>query len=360
MYDIEGRRYIFLDEIQYVKDWSRWVKSFYDRNEDIKFVVSGSSGKLIYKNTSESLTGRISFFETSTFSFGEYCKYNGDRDLKKFLTDLDFSRMDLKRIDSKDVKIKVKHYDRELKKLFNDYILYGGIPETFHKEPHKAYKWLKEDYVGLVFYRDLMELFDIRDTRTLEELFYYIANTHGQRANYSKIGDMLDCRVETVKTYLGYLDIASLVNIVEYYSKSPKRSKRAEKKLFVSDSGILNAVRGGGKSILTDRKKIGSIVEGIVCSNIVSERSAVFSKNVFYWRSVYELDFVIKKGDDLIPMEVKYTSKIRDGDLKGLLSFMDKYLVDEGIVLTKESYETKKIDGKRIYFVPVWVFLLKY
>lgn len=357
MYHVKGPRYVFLDEIQYVEDWSRWVKSFYDRNEEIKFVVSGSSGKLIYKNTSESLTGRVSFYETNPFSFGEYCKYNGDNDLIKFVEDL--SRRDPGHIYSKDMKIKVKHYQEDLKRLFNDYILYGGIPETFRKEPHITHKWLKEDYVGLVFYRDLMELFDIRDIRTLEELFYYIANTHGQRANYSKIGDMLDCRVETVKTYLGYLEIASLVHIVEHYSKSPKKSKRAEKKLYVSDSGILNAVRGGGKNVLADSKVIGSMVEGIVCSHMVSQRSAVFPKNVFYWRSVHELDFVVKQGNELIPVEVKYTSRIRDGDLKGLLSFMDKYRVEEGIVLTKEDHETKKIHGKKIRYIPVWFFLLR-
>ncbi len=359
IYGITDKRYIFFDEIQYVKDWSRWIKSIYDKNMNIKFVVSGSSGKLIYKNTSESLTGRISFFETDSFSFGEYCCYKGSEGLKSFLEGLDDGNSDPLTVDPYELNLKIKHHEKELKRLFNDYILYGGIPETFDKELSKAHKWLRQDYVGLVFYRDLMELFDIRDTRTLEELFYYIANTHGQRANYSKIGDMLDCRIETVKTYLGYLEIAGLINIIEYYSKSPKRSKRAEKKLFVLDSGVLNAIKGNDKKILTYSAIVGSIVEGIVCSHLVSGKIDILPKNVYYWRSVYEVDFVVKERDGLIPIEVKYKNNVGESDLKGLISFMEKHNIEEGIVITKEKFEETIIDNNKIWYIPVWFFLLK-
>ncbi len=358
MYETKKTRYVFLDEIQYVDDWSRWIKARYDRNEGIKFILSGSSGKLIYKNTSESLTGRISFFETDPFSFREYCEFNGTEGLKDLLKSVSISKDDLGYINSTELRSKIEFYGKELRRLFNDYVLYGGIPESFKKNLHKAQKWLKEDYIGLVFYRDLMELFDIRDTRMLEELFYYIAKTNGQRSNYTKIGDMLDSRVETVKTYLGYLEIAGLIRIIEHYSKSPKRSKRAEKKLFISDSGILNAVEGNDKTILTDSKSMGSIIEGVVCTNITSDRLDIFPKNVFYWRSVHELDFVIKENEGLLPIEVKYTSTIDTGDLKGLLSFMKKYDINEGIVLTREKHDVEDIDGNKIYYIPVWIFLL--
>ncbi|MFH1774950.1 MAG: hypothetical protein ABH874_08345 [Methanobacteriota archaeon] len=80
--------------------------------------------------------------------------------------------------------------------------------------------------------------------------------------------------------------------------------------------------------------------------------------NLYYWKDKQEVDIIMDTRRGLIPIEVKYKSRIDRMDLKGLLKFMEKFKVKKGIVVTKEMFETQRIDGKEILFVPAWLFLL--
>lgn len=61
----DKKNYVFIDEIQNVRGWQQLLKKYYDLKYASKFIVSGSSSSLIYKNSSESLAGRISFIDVS-------------------------------------------------------------------------------------------------------------------------------------------------------------------------------------------------------------------------------------------------------------------------------------------------------
>ncbi|MBE9483877.1 MAG: ATP-binding protein, partial [Bacteroidetes bacterium] len=83
------------------------------------------------------------------------------------------------------------------------------------------------------------------------------------------------------------------------------------------------------------------------------------SKASLFWREANkEVDFVLQDGSRILPVESKYTSKIRMRDLKGLLRFMDKFGVDTGLVIT-EDYEASEVyKGFNIQFVPLWKYVL--
>jgi hypothetical protein len=347
--------YVFFDEIQYVKEWSRWLKGYYDRKEDIKFIVSGSSGTLIYKETSESLAGRISFYKTHPFTFFEFCAYHS-KELDEVFKDLKAKGFDTDKLLKKEVQAKLEFYRPKVSSLFNKYLLYGGIPEVFNWDLKTAQKWMKSDYLGLVFYRDLLKVFEVRDVKSLEELFFFAATAHAQRINYSTIANSLNTRIETVKQYLYYLEAVNVIQIINFYSKSIKKKMRAEKKIYVSDSGLRNAVLGNREESLGSEEDVSKMVEGIVASHL-NRFSAEFSKDVHYWRSVYEVDFVLDLKKQVLPIEVKYRD---DMNLKGLLSFMDRFNVTRGIVITKDILKREKIDSKEIDYIPAWLFLCVY
>ena len=350
--------YVFLDEIQYVREWSRWLKGYYDRKEAFKFVVSGSSGTLIYKETSESLTGRISFYRTYPFTFFEFCSYSNKElgDLLKGLRTDDFP----KRLFQKKNQARLEFYRGDILSLFNRYLLYGGIPEVFNWDLKTAQRWMKNDYLGLVFYRDLLKIFEVRDVKSLEELFFFAANAHANRINYSTIANSLNTRIETVKQYLYYLEAVNIIQIINFYSTSIKKKLRAEKKIYVSDIGLRNAVLGDGEEVFGSEEKVSLMVEGVIASHLINKHSTEFSKEVYYWRQIYEVDFVLDLKTQRLPIEVKYRTNIDPKDLKGLMKFMEKFKLSWGLVLTKDRMSREEIDGKKIYYIPAWLFLCVY
>lgn len=348
--------YVFFDEIQYVNEWSRWLKGYYDKKEKIKFIISGSSGTLIYKETSESLAGRISFYRTHPFTLFEFCAYHS-RELGEVLKNLKWKAFDTDALFRREVQAKLEFYRPEISSLFSKYLLYGGIPEVFEWDLKTAQKWMKSDYLGLVFYRDLLKLFEVRDVKSLEELFFFAAQAHARRINYSTIASSLNTRIETVKQYLHYLEAVNVIQIITLYSKSIKKKMRAEKKIYISDTGLRNAVLGNGEEALGSGEEVSKMVEGAVASHLINKSSTEFSKEVYYWRSVYEVDFVLDLKKLLLPIEVKYRNDVEARDLKGLLSFMDKFKVGRGIVVTKDILKREKLENKKIDFIPAWLFL---
>ena len=86
--------------------------------------------------------------------------------------------------------------------------------------------------------------------------------------------------------------------------------------------------------------------------------------NVFYWREKEEVDFVLdldtgtSAGNFLLPIEVKYRNTILPRDLKGIIKFMEKYGVREGIVVSKDLLQKKEQDDKILWLIPAWLILL--
>jgi len=70
----DGQKYIFLDEIQYAKDWNNWLKVFYDQNKNWSIVATGSASPLIERGITESGVGRWITITVPTLSFYEYCR----------------------------------------------------------------------------------------------------------------------------------------------------------------------------------------------------------------------------------------------------------------------------------------------
>ena len=92
---------------------------------------------------------------------------------------------------------------------------------------------------------------------------------------------------------------------------------------------------------------------------VAESRIQFASKANLFWREAnQEVDFVLQDGSQILPIESKYSSKIRMRDLKGLLRFMDKFGVDTGFVITEDCEALEVYKGFNIQFVPLWKYLL--
>ncbi|MDP2846362.1 MAG: DUF4143 domain-containing protein, partial [Candidatus Methanoperedens sp.] len=101
--------------------------------------------------------------------------------------------------------------------------------------------------------------------------------------------------------------------------------------------------------------------EGLIAETLVFNHCKKHIwEDVFYWKDTKgnEVDIVILRNKTLLPIEVKFKSRIDKKELKGLLSFMDKYKCKNGIVVTKNSLDSIESEGKEIRMMPIWLFLL--
>jgi len=341
--------YVFLDEIHYVKDWSFELKEFYDLGYPIKFIVSGSSSINLYKVSSESLVGRIGIKHLYPFSLKEYLTYYHP-ECKSLPNNFDL----LWQI--KNYQKQFLLYQTTITKLFLQYLLKGAIPEQFEEGSFNNWQnWLRQDYVSLTLHRDILDIYGLYDAKALEDLLSIIASQSSQRFSYLSLAKNLGLKKDTVKRYLFYLKTASLIYEADFFTKSISKIARKNKKFYLADTGLINAVLYNNE--LIDESFVGHLVETVVQLHLrifLTKRFGLEFPNLYYWQANGEIDFVLDLKKELVPIEVKYRKKITKEDIKTMHEFFRKFKSKRGIIVTKNTW---KREGK-ILFIPAWVFLL--
>ncbi|NHI95006.1 MAG: ATP-binding protein [Candidatus Lokiarchaeota archaeon] len=335
---LSSKVYIVLDEVHKLDDWGNMLKYWQDLGLNIKFIVSGSSSMRILKGSGESLLGRINFHLILPLNFSEFTGIDVRADFRDY--------NDIKRVHDSLMLEK-----QELFITLDEYIIKGGYPEVFYiKDVERAYEVLKQ-YKTLTISRDILDLKDIKEPRTLSDLTDLLSDVMSTRMNYSTFAQVLGVKVDTVKNYISYLEECFLVYTAYFYSKKQVTSTRKEKKLFFMDCGLRNSLLL--KEI--DELEKTKIVENLVFLHIFSLKKRELFPKIFYWldRSRNEVDMVVTLKNEVVPIEVKYSNEIGKRDLKGLVRFCEEFDA-KGIVVTRDIL---KEEGN-IMFIPAWLFLL--
>jgi len=314
----EGKCLFLFDEIQKLRDWEDGLKGFYDAHkENAKIVISGSESLFIRKKSKETLAGRIFEFKVEPLSFREFLAFKG--------------------VSLKPAGI----YEKELSRLFAQFVLTAGFPELVEvRDKDVIRKYVKESIVEKIVYRDIPGLFRIRDLSMLESLLNVLMEEPGQLIEMSDLASGLKVSRQTVSNYLKYLEDSFLVRKLYNFSKSRRKVERKLKKYYPTIVSVDLLFR-------EDDYSRSRIFEWLMVNQFNAE---------FFWRDPYknEVDVVLADGKPQ-PVEIKY-GKI---DFKGLLAFMKKFKVDEGIIISGSLEETKRIDGKTIHVIPAFKYLLK-
>ncbi|VVB89082.1 AAA domain protein [uncultured archaeon] len=313
----QGKYLLLLDEIQKLTNWEDQVKRIYDTyGKNIKIIISGSESMFIKKKSKETLSGRIFEFKIETLLFKEFLSFKG-----------------------------VKHkpvglYEKELARLFEEYILCQGFPELVGiKDKSVIRKYVKEGIVEKVIYRDLPQLFKIKDVALLESLLGIIMEEPGQLMEISDLAKELKLSRQTLSNYLAYLEEAFLIRRLYNYSKNRRKTERKLKKYYPA---ILSDL-----IFKEDDISMSKVFEWLIVSQL---------NTGFFWRDPYknEVDVVVPDKKP-VPIEIKY-GKI---DTTGLIAFMKKFKVTEGYIVSHGKEEQLKIEDFTINVVPAFKFLLR-
>ena len=325
--------FIFLDEVQEVESWERFVRGLHERGE-ARLVVSGSSARLLSEEFATLLTGRHMTFAVYPLSFNEFLKFKGV-----------------------EVKSEVEALARrvEIKRLLDEYLEFGGFPEVV-LSPEKRRILLS--YFETVITRDVVERFKIREREKLKTLAKYYLTNISSPVTFNSVSRFLKLPLTTVERFSDYLETANLIFFLKRFSYSLKEQEKSPRKVYSMDVGLSNAV--GFKFM----RNLGKAMENVVTIRLKAQQSLDPEVEVYYWRDYLgrEVDFVVKKGVKVkrliqVCMDVDEVETKRR-ELRALLGAMRKLGMPEGTIITGGYEGEEEIRGKKIRYVPLWRWLV--
>lgn len=337
-----AKRYILLDEIHSFPNWHKWIKSYYDRDLPLKFILSGSSSLTLQKEANKFLRGRSMEFSLYPLNFKEFLKLSGHED------PLDFSFAEFKKVSP----LQISKTHNKIKAAFNEYLLVGGFPEWFQVKSYGIEPWFSSivnDVPKKAIYEDIAKLFNIKNTRILEFVFTFIISNQSRILSYETINEVANLDRATLVNYIDFLKNSYLlIEILKFAGL--KEQLKSMKKFLSIDQGLRNAIL---KDYKVKEENAGFIIENLIGLKCF----ALKPSNVFYWRVNGEIDFILR-DKEILPIEVKYKNNILKKDFLEHLNFMGNKKLKKGIIITKDLYSREIIENKEIYFIPAWLFLL--
>ena len=325
----DGKKYFFLDELQNVAHWQRWVNRLYEFT-DIKMFITGSNATMLSGEIATSLTGRNRIIELYPFSFAEFTLARGSRPGRR-----DFFKPEIK---------------ASLMGLFNRYLAIGGFPEPIKTRDTS----ILQDYFRDILYRDIVARHGLKNVRQLKELALYLAANPGCLISLKTLKNIMAVKSQgTVKNYLGHLEDTFLFFKVDLFSYSLKQQIYNPSKIYCIDHGLAAAV---GFKFSAD---IGRTMENIVCIELKRQ-----GHEIYYWHNDQgvEVDFVLKQGNDIAAIiQVCRTLEkeaTRQREIRGGLAAAQEFKLDRVTIITENTWREEKHEGIFFDIVPIWKWLL--
>ena len=317
----------FLDEVQNIAGWEKWVRRMYD--DDFKFFITGSNATLLSKELATLLTGRHIQFSLFPFSFREYLKfYNFD-------------------LNEKDVYITEKR--SLLRKHFSEYLKNGGFPEYLKFGQIE----ILQEYFNDIIQRDIVERYKVKNSKQIKGLARYLLTNTGNLASYNQLTKTGEIKsANTIINYISYLENAYLIIKVPYFSYSLKKQAVNPFKVYGTDSGLINAIS------FKFSRDFGRNYETIVAIELKRR-----NKEFYYWKNVRheEVDFVIKENKIKQLIQVSYdigNANTKKRELKALIKASEELKCSNLLVITNEYESEERYKRKKIKFIPLWKWLL--
>lgn len=270
--DIDGKVYLFFDEIQEVKDWEKCINSF-RVSLDCDIYITGSNAKLLSGELATYLGGRYVEFVIYPFSFGEF--------------------IELYRPINPDVSIQ---------QCFQKYLITGGMPYLanirYADEPSKQYL---HDLFNSVQLKDIVKRNKIRDVDLLERIIAYVIANVGTTFSARSLTKFLKSEQrtvapETILNYIKYCCDAYLFYQVKRVDLQGKQILSTNEKYYIADHGIREAFFGG------NMRDINLILENIVYLELLRRGYKVTVGKT----GEKEIDFVCDKRGDKLYVQVTY------------------------------------------------------
>ena len=330
-----GTIYLFLDEIQNVKNWDKWIRKVYDTKK-YKIIITGSSSELLSSEIATSLAGRNLSYTVYPFSFSEMLKSRG------MTADID--------------SIKFSSKKGTVLKMLDEFLEYGSFPEVILSNDTTRKMDLLSSYFDAIFFRDIIKRYNLRETGALNIFLKIIAGNYSTYFSSTKAQNYFNSmgfeisRV-TILNFLEYSKSVFFAEILEQYLKSPRKRFARQVKSYIVDIGLAK--------LFTDIDR-GRALENAVFVELLRRKKAPDSIYYLKLKSGKEIDFIVGwKSTKLIQVCYELSSDdVKNRETSALVEAAKALKLKEGIVMTYDYSGSEKADGIKITYRPFWEWAL--
>jgi predicted AAA+ superfamily ATPase len=320
----EKVKYLFLDEVQVVKDWETFVKSEYDTGRFDKIFVTGSNSSFLENEYSTFLSGR--YLENSVFpySFSEILR-NSDIN----------SYFDL-----------VSNTPKVLQ-LLDKCLEWGCFPEIVATKNTEIKTNLLNSYFDSIIMKDCISRYQIADVATFKKMLLYGISNIGSVFSHKSLGTAVGTNENTAKKYLNILSDSYIISDISNFAFSLKENVRNSHKLYAADNGIINSV----SYRFWDNK--AKLFENFVFNELQKQQY----DEITFANNHGECDFVIKKGFEYQAFQVCYelTPENSKREFGGFDTIKNKVKESKKTIITyRQEWQNKDIE-----VVPVWKYFYR-
>lgn len=278
---------VFLDEIQWVAGWERWLCAKLERPSRFRFVVSGSNAHLLSGEMASVLTGRHITVELFPFDLSEFRQVHPQGTL-------------------------------------SDYLHLGGFPEPVIGGERDR---LLQQYFMDILQRDVRERVGARSSLSLRQIVQMVFESAGSELSLRRIAGASGVAVETVAAYLEACEQAYLLFACPWFAFSERKRLHRNRKYYPVDTALRRV------SVTRAGRDAGKALE---CATFVELRKRC--GEVFYWRGGGEVDFVVLTENGPIPIQVTLDGAT-ERHWRSLDAFHEAYpQAGEGVIVTGTNF----------------------
>ena len=321
-----SRPIFFLDEIQIVPGWEKFVRRLADKS--YRVFVTGSNAKMLSSEIATTLGGRFLIQNVYPFSFREFLNFEG--------------------FELKPNWLYTPGTRNGVVRSFDTYFYNGGFPELLSFEDKRS--WLSGLYQK-IFFGDLVARYSLRNSDSMRLLVKKLAESVMQPSSYNRLKNIVSSAgesvgVRTIIDYVGYLQETWLIFSLENYA-ARFAERESNRKYYFIDNGILNLFIFRPETLL---------LENLVAITLHRQ----FGEKVYFYNQHIEVDFYIPEESWLIQVSYNISDvQTFEREVNGLVKAA-KFLNAERLqIVTRNDERVIEKDGLSIEVLPIWKWLIQ-
>ena len=325
----KSKPYIFLDEVQNIEQFEKWLLKEYELDTSHLFAT-GSNSKLLSREIGSSLSGRYLDVEVSPLSFREFLTFKG----------IEISSL-----------YELVSKQSILEKLFEEFMNFGGFPQVVLTDSIELKEAELKSYYDSILLRDIVARYKLNDFRSLEKLSVILLSSIANPMSLNRLKNRLGVSFDMVNRYLEYLENSYMIQSVPLFDWSLQKQFSNPKKIYSIDTGLSKRVS------FEVGKRIGDLLENIVYLELKRRFEEIY---YFKTEQGYEVDFLIKEREEITHLiQVRQTlqdEKRKKRELRALIKASKELKHTEStklLLITMDDSSIELIDGVEIEILNV-------
>lgn len=332
---------VTIDEIQKTPQLLTSIKLYIDKNRhNGEFLLTGSANVLNLNRANESLAGRLIELTMYPFSAKEK-NHDTSTNFLDYLFEGSIEKLRVTKQQSENVK---------------QFIIEGGYPLSFMmNSPKERFLWFNS-YISTYIERDIRSIGELRDIDNFIRFFNVLAPRTASILNKSNIANDTSLNSATVDNYISLLEKVYQIHLLKPYYENIGKTFIKSPKVYLTDSGLSSHILGiRDENDLDNSNYKGNVYETFIFTELLKHMT--YSQNLmeyFYYRTQdkKEIDFIIKRQDKILAIEVKSSYSVSHSDFKHIIDFQNRSAYKVVGLVFYHGDKTAGF-GKNLFAIPI-------